>query len=72
MNVAKKNTESYILFHKFQLYREVLDMSLQESTKELTKTPTRKVTASVPSVERHELIGDFSTTLIKWLGGELK
>lgn len=61
MKIARIKTESYMLFHKIQLPGEILGISLQECTKELTKTPTtRKVTVSVPSVDTCKLIGDFS------------
>lgn len=36
-------------------------MSLQESTKALTKTPTtRKLTVSLPSADRREVIANYS------------
>lgn len=56
-----QNHTCFFINSSYTWLREIFDMSLQESTKELTKTATgRKVRVGLPSVARYELIGDFS------------
>lgn len=76
MKVERKSAESYVLFDKFQLH-----MTEGNTQHELTriykgayKDPNNKKTYSQFAISwqawGHSKL--FSTTLVKWLGGELK